>query len=710
MTSTNQLRFFKPTLLVCYFFVWTFTVDAQVQVKYTNELALGARVIENAIQELGMEITDDPADAEQLIDLAITRDGSIGEEGYEIGVIDQSIYLRGGNLAGTLYGAYDLAEELLMQGDLSTISSQKHDPTFAVRAIKFNLPWSAYRESKSMDYHLETCRDLRFWESFLNMMLENRFNTLLLYNKHPFPYMVQLEEYPEASPFSATEMEDWQQFWKSLFAMAKARGVEVFVVNWNIVVSEGFAEKQGVPVYNDTSQITIDYTRKSVTKLIDTYEDLAGVGVTLADWMRGQNPAEREDWIQATFLEGMRQAKRKVKFLHRAVLSGSSDEMRRILQDTVFLEPVLTEVKFNWSHGHSTPELFITHASESGAINTGFWEPKPENYKIQWMVRNEDFFILRWGDSDFIRAHIRENTRPFMNGYHIGSEGYIPAFEYFTKEEVGRTWEYAFERQWLFYKMWGRLLYDADTPDEVFVLEFDRRYGAGKGEMLLQAYELVSKMPLRLASYFKSTWDYTLYSEGFLSAMHQDRYGKSDGHSPFISIDELIEHQVLDKRYLSIKDYVDLLVNKLPVPEGKITPFQLAEELLGNGDVALGLVRRLGSSAGLATVAYQQELDDIRIWAHLSRYFGNKLRAGVHLELFRRNGTTSNQEIAVNLLEVCLEDWTTLAQIGQENYKTVPYWDGTVFGFDDEQINFFSWHNYTTDVIRDHQMAKEEQR
>ena len=65
----------------------------------------------------------------------------------------------------------------------------------------------------------------------------------------------------------------------------------------------------------------------------------------------------------------------------------------------------------------------------------------------------------------------------YVGGYFVGSETYIPALDYFTaKDPVG--WKYAFERQWLFYKLWGRLLYDPATPDSVFEAEFTRRYGA----------------------------------------------------------------------------------------------------------------------------------------------------------------------------------------------------------------------------------------
>ncbi len=703
------MRYWRSILLLLACSFWLLPAAfTQVYLDYEGALAPGAQAIEASLRKLGLELSGNIEEAEQTIYLSIDGQGTLGPEAFGIEVNPATTAVRGGDLAGALYGAYELAEQLVLQKGLEQISSQTQEPAMAVRAIKFNLPWSAYRESKSMDYHLSTCRDLRFWEAFLDMMLANRFNTLLLYNLHPFPYMIQLEDYPEASPFPEREMQEWQQFWKSLFAMAKARGVEVFIVNWNIVVSEGFAQAAGVPVYNDTSQVTIDYTRQSVTKLIDTYEDLAGVGVTLADWMRDMSPAEREDWIQATFIEGMRQAGRKVKFLHRAVLSGSSDEMRRVLEDTAFRKPVLTEVKFNWSHGHSTPELFITHASESGAVNTGFWEPAPENYKIQWMIRNEDFFILRWGNADFIRDHIRENTQPYMNGYHIGSEGYIPAYEYFTRDVLGRTWQYAFERQWLFYKMWGRLLYNSNTPDEVFTLDFDQRYGAGKGKKMLEAYELVSKMPLRLASFFKSTWDYTLYSEGFLSPMLQERYGYNDGYSPFISIDELIDHQVLDERYLSIKDYVYLLEKEAPVPEGKITPLQLADSLEADAEKALALVAELKPSMSPFSVAFNQELDDIRIWAYLSRYFGNKLQAGVHLERYRRSAGKSQQQLAVDRLLQCVGDWSILAEIGKRNYQEVPYWDASVFGFEDDQLNYFSWDKYSGEVYRDYQIATEQ--
>jgi len=73
------------------------------------------------------------------------------------------------------------------------------------------------------------------------MMAENRFNKLTLWNLHPFNYLVKTEKYPEACGFSDVEMAEWKKFRTSLFKIAKERGIETYLVNWNIFVSPEFA-------------------------------------------------------------------------------------------------------------------------------------------------------------------------------------------------------------------------------------------------------------------------------------------------------------------------------------------------------------------------------------------------------------------------------------------------------------------------------------
>jgi len=657
--------------------------------------------IGSPVMSLQSALDKQGSSSDYSIKIQLVDDPEIGAEGFRINRDGTDISIESTGASGLRYGVLDLTEQLLIRGTIEGIEPVLTNPTFDVRAIKFNLPWDAYRESESMDLHLSTCRDLKFWESFLDMMMANRFNTLSLYNMHPFHYMVKLDKFPEANSFTDAEMAEWTVFWKGLFKMAKDRGVDVFVVNWNIVIPESFAAKHGLKVLNDTSHIVKDYTRESVREVINTYEDLAGIGVTLADWMNRMTPAEREDWIDETFVEGINTANRKVKFLHRAVLSGSADEMKRILDAADLPEPVAVEVKFNWSHGHSTPKLVITHASSSGQVNTAFWDPEPENYKIQWMIRNEDFWILRWGQPDFIRAHIQENNADYVNGYYIGSEGYIPAFEYFTKPEVAKTWEYAFDRQWLFYSVWGRLLYDSGTPDMIFEEQFNRKYKFMKGIEMLDAYKLASRMPLRLASFFSGTWDYTLYAEGFMAPMVPDGYGLNDKQSLFISIDELIDHKVLDPKYVSIKDFVS---QNGEVSVGKVSPVQLADELDNDANLIEEILQGFESDRDQYGVEYSQELDDIATWMNLSKYFATKIRAGVALENYRNNGSESDKSSALGYLERCLSYWQEVSEITDRNYDEVPYFKGSTSEHRDRDM--FSWKKYLVDVERDIALAQ----
>jgi hypothetical protein len=164
------------------------------------------------------------------------------------------------------------------------------------------------------------------------------------------------------------------------------------------------------------------------------------------------------------------------------------------------------------------------------------------------MARNEDFFCLRWGQTDFVRRHITLNGHDYVGGYFLGSECYIPAADYMTRPELNRPWKYAFERQWLYYMTWGRLLYNPHTPEDVFIKACTVRYGE-RGRLLYEALSLGSRMPLRLASFYKGTWDFTLYSEGFSSV------NARSNPAHFIGIEDLIRQPVLDPDYMSIRDF-----------------------------------------------------------------------------------------------------------------------------------------------------------
>ncbi|WP_445734265.1 hypothetical protein [Mariniflexile sp.] len=601
---------------------------------------------------------------------------NLKHEAFSIKTNNKTVRVTGGDATGVMYGLLDVKEQL--ETGNQSVKSKEEAPNLDFRALKFNLPWEAYRSSKTLREHTETCKDTIFWRDFLDMMAENRFNKLTLWNLHPFSKMVKTEKYPEACDFSDEELVEWQKLWNTLFRMAKDRGIETYMVNWNIFVTKPFAEHYNVSDLSknrdnhlgngDTSEVIKDYMREAVRKTIDDYPDLTGLGITLGEGMGGMTAEEREEWILETVVAGARKAKRKIKFIHRVPLSagtassGSTDvsveKLTRQTLDTLtcFDGPINIELKFNWSHGHSSTTLVKVHGGE---LADTYWNPLPKNYYLAWMMRNEDFFILRWGQTDFIREHIEKNVHPYVNGYYVGSETYIPAKDYITSLE-GASTKYAFERQWMFYKAWGRLLYNPKTPDSFFVDAFETRFPT-HGKTLFEAQSKVSKVPLIIASYWNATWDFTLYSEGMI--------GFNEGRPPavkLLSLKTLANKTPMDPDYIGVKTYLN--GNETEIA-GKISPIQLADSLSSFCNEALKAVESIKPETNVDLL---YEKSDIQAWAYLGLYFSDKLKAAVAYQQYIDSKDEKFHKEAITWLEKATEKWSKLVAVTKPVYNPVP--------------------------------------
>ncbi len=204
-----------------------------------------------------------------------------------------------------------------------------------------------------------------------------------------------------------------------------------------------------------------------------------------------------------------------------------------------------------------------------------YWEPESDKYKGVWTMRNEDFFVMRWAQPDFIHQFIHYNCQKYVGGCILGSETYIPACDYITKEEH-RTWDYAFQRQELFYKVWGNLLYNSNTPDSYFARALADKFNLTDGTQLLDAWKLASMNANRFASFFRGTWDATIYTEGFTT----------DG-GKFINLNNFMVQPVLDSSYINVSDFVAGNYNA----DTQTTLLQLAEITEKESRKTLGLIR-----------------------------------------------------------------------------------------------------------------------
>jgi hypothetical protein len=254
----------------------------------------------------------------------------------------------------------------------------------------------------------------------------------------------------------------------------------------------------------------------------------------------------------------------------------------------------------------------------------------------------------------------------------------------------------------LFYYLWGRLTYHPEEGDETLAQAFENRYPEVNGRRMLQAYSLASRVPLYLASFYKGTWDFTLYSEGFLSAWPN---GFDDGISPFISIEEMIKHETLDTGYVNIEDYCRQEREGLPIGEDYITPPELARKLQIQCSLALEIINNLREAGN--EPALSSELDDLETWCHLGFYFADKLMAGVSLENYRLGGYSGDREDALEYLDACIEHWDNVVRMTRDRYRDMPY---VSMGHHNQrwpEFQAFHWEHFRDEVIRDRDHVNE---
>ncbi|MEJ2628650.1 MAG: glycoside hydrolase family 20 zincin-like fold domain-containing protein [bacterium] len=243
----------KKILLLCFLVYVGETstgISQTVQLRYDTTSAqvnYAAKIQQQSLSDKGYATGEVKAD--YSIHLTVNPQ-KLEPEAYEIRRENKNINLTGGDGRGVIYGALSLAEDLENGVTLENLKEKREATALHFRAIKFDLPWDTYRHSYALTQHQETCRDLEFWKAFLDMMAKNRFNTLTLWNLHPYTFLIKPHNFPEASPWTEQEMKEWKTLFHGIFHLAKERGIDIYIMPFNIFVTPEFARAYNVAMNN----------------------------------------------------------------------------------------------------------------------------------------------------------------------------------------------------------------------------------------------------------------------------------------------------------------------------------------------------------------------------------------------------------------------------------------------------------------------------
>jgi len=624
--------------------------------------------------------------------ISLEIDGTtLAPQGYAIRTAPGSIRVRGGDANGLLYGGLELAERIRTERVLERIGDASGKPFIEKRGIKFNIPLDlrtpSYSDSSdAAQQNIPEMWSMEFWRAFLDGLARHRYNVLTLWSLHPFPSLVKVPEFPEVAledvwrtrvplddsfSHSGSDMvrpemlgrvevvkritiDEKIRFWREVMRHAHDRGIEVYIFTWNIF-TWGATGKHGITP-SQTNETTIAYFRASVREMVLAYPLLAGFGITAGERMEDRKDEyAKETWLWRTYGEGIRDAKRirpdrRVRLIHRFHQTGQG-EILRAWKD--YPDAFDFSFKYAIAHMYSVPDPpFIKPALAAFAPGKRTW----------LTVRNDDIYSFRWGDPGFARAFLRAMPGPDkVVGFYMGPDGYCWGREFLSTEpETPR--ELIIEKQWYSFMLWGRLAYDPEIPDALFVRVLARRFPEAPAETLFEAWASASKIYPQITRFFWGDIDLRWFPEACLS---------SPRHKGFYTVRHFIEgHTMPESGILDILEWRERLAAGKAMEA--LTPLDVAAALREHAARALARLDALRPAAS-KDKELRLTVGDIEAFAHIGNYYSEKILGASDLALFDASGDPSKKASAVAHLEAALGHWRKYAAVYARQYKAALY-------------------------------------
>jgi hypothetical protein len=713
-TSTNLLA-----ALMIWVFIFTGSLYASedVSIRYDRldpRMAFAAADLRRAISDAGCRLVESGADRTIVFD---TFELGMGPQSFRIRPEGENVIrVVGGDSLGAMYGGLELAEMIALGGSLDAVVEKARKPYVFRRGLKFNIPFDGRAPSyddtgTAAQENIAVMWQWEFWEAFLDTLARNRYNVLTLWTNHPYPGIVDLKKYPGVSydnvcrlrepvdtstdrHFDNTDLMDPANvevikeisldekiaFWNKVFDHADARGIDVIVFHWNIYVF-GAKGKHGITDDMNNPE-TIRYMRYCIGEFLKTYPQVDGIGITAGEHMRGQGTSAlgKEEWLWRTYGQGVMDVKavdpdRKLRIIfrqHQANLSKIVSAFRAF------------DGPFNTGHKYARARLYST--STSPYLDIEYRSDLEHNKVPCWLnLRNDDLFVLRWGDADYVREFLQNVPRDLMRyeaGFYMGPDGFVFGREFVSKEpELPRELEIG--KHWYRFMLWGRLGYDLTLSRGYFQQRLAQRFPQADSAQLYDTWAAASQIVPQVNRFFFRVNDFQFSPEGCIY------------NGGFLSLDQFFEHPpLIGSGILSVQDYAKAVLTGKPF-DG-VTPMEVADRLDRLAEISLEGAEKLESS-GKTGKELAATLTDIRAMAHLGRYYADKIRGAAQLAVFRADSSRGEyKQRAIRYLSNAVQDWEAYAKVASSAYRPQLF----------SRTNYMDWWKILDDVRNEVQTVR----
>ncbi len=687
--------FLKFSFLLCFCFVvsqtcMAFKIKPSGKINIVISSTAHARIkygAEKLVQELNMNgyaatiihppgkttganiwvgLLSDPIIKKQLTANHIHLSKTPGKEGFAINSAQSGIIIAGYDNSGALYGCLELADQLKEKHSLPANINITDQPEMVMRGTCIGVQKPALLPGRSTYEYPYTPEnfpwfyDKALWIKYLDSLAENRYNSLYLWNGHPFASLVKVKEYPYALEVSEETYQKNVEMYNFLTREADKRGIWIIQGFYNIIVSKPFAEYNHLKTQDRNRHIVpiiADYTRKSIAEFVKQYPNV-GLMLTLGEAMEGEGQDDI-DWFTKTIIPGVKDGLQAL---------GRTDEPPIILR----------------SHDTNAPEdmkyalplyknLYTMTKYNGEALTTytprGPWAQLHRTLAEIGTVEIENVHILanlepfRYGSDDFIQKCVQAmHTADESNGLHLYPQASYWDWPYTADKTQPRELE--MDRDWIWYKEWARYAWNChrDRENEVkyWSEELANKYGCTpqQGRDILEAYE----------------------QSGEVSPKILRRFGITDGNRQTMTLGMLMNQLVDPEKYGAIA----LLYNS-EAPEGETiteyaakewnhqphigeTPIKVIDDIIEEGQKAVQSIDKAQGNITKDKEEFDRLRNDMNCYNVMANCYAHKVNAALLVLRYKYSNNIADLDKAVPELQTSLDYYKKLVDLTKDTY------------------------------------------
>ncbi len=595
-----------------------------------------------------------------------------------------ALVLCGGDEVGLMYAYLEVAKRISWSENTANlfefVKEVSEKPDVKERAVSAGTFHRGYFEQK--------LHDSKYWETYFDMMAENRLNQFLLifgyknnqmrepnFMAPAYPNFFNVDTYPYVKIGNVTEAQQKRNTasLKKIIQLAHARGIEFGVGLWDqierdprfkaMVSAEGDIPSD-LPdniIWGLTQENLIPYTKLAMRQFFRNFPEIDLVQFRM-HWEAGiTGDVALQFWKE--IFQMLKEEHPEIKIEARA----------KDVPDETLYDGVATGADFRVATKHWMEQMGMpfhpTHINKDNQFDRrhGYADMLryPKQYGFKWRVWSGGTTrLFLWGDPDWVKTFSEGSHLYDAVGFEFNEPLYFKMNGSNHDSEVtnllhpdNRYYDYEFERYWHYYQVMGRVSYNPETEEDIWEMEFNERFGKEAGQAIMQGLHKASKILPRIvtASY--------LYP----------RFASPQGWPELQRMEDL-EHFALHSKpsdtqqFASPKEEANLILRKESAV--RILPSATSQWFSNSAQEILKQVataeKAIGDKNGNEFIS---TITDLKMLAYLANYHSQRLLAAVQFNLYYKTGDLVAYDKALYYESNAVDAYGTMAESAGNVYN-----------------------------------------